>query len=77
MKNKKNDINLAVIILYSLSIFFALVFVFNAINHYINRDSLVTVDLGFAIRLDVFLYLLPSLILLIIAIAVHRRKGKK
>lgn len=68
MKNKYK-------VFYIISPAFFILFVIKLIKDILNKETFITVTLGFAIKVDILLFLVPSIILLIIGF-IMRKKDK-
>lgn len=70
MKNKYK-------VFYMISLVFFILFVIKLIKDILNRETFITVTLGFAIKVDILLFLVPSIILLIIGFMIKRIKQQE
>ena len=66
MKNKYK-------VFYIISLAFFILFVIKLIKDILNKETFITVTLGFAIKVDILLFLVPAIILLVIGFIMKKK----
>lgn len=66
MKNKYK-------VFYISSLVFFILFIIKLIKDILNRETFITVTLGFAIKVDILLFLVPAIILLIMGVIIKKK----